>query len=89
MDAAERVRALHVPHSFGSTDCATRCEAPHPGVQVCNADDYRWPCPTIQALGEDAAECGYAWFHETAFGRDLVTCNLAVGHDGKHVRVGD
>ncbi|MFF3363602.1 hypothetical protein [Streptomyces misionensis] len=50
MDAAERVRALHTPHSFGSGDCAARCEAPHPGVQVCNADDFCWLCPTIQAL---------------------------------------
>jgi hypothetical protein len=57
MDAAERVRALHVPHSFGSDDCAVRCEAPHPGVQVCNADDYRWPCPTIQALSDPAPPC--------------------------------
>jgi hypothetical protein len=59
MDELEQLRALHAPHSFGSADCAARCEAPHPGVQVCNADDYRWPCPTLDALnGEPRCTCG-------------------------------
>lgn len=48
--ALERVRALHIPHSTGSPECQARCEVAHWGVQVCNEDDYRWPCPTVRAL---------------------------------------
>jgi hypothetical protein len=59
MDAEGRVRALHQPHSHGDRLCTTTCEAPHPGVQVCNADDYSWPCPTIRALDEpEPCTCG-------------------------------
>ena len=75
MDAAERIRALHVPHDNGSVDCWPRCEAAHPGVQVCNADDYRWPCPTIQTLSDTApseAECSKAAMAALEFGASRV-----------------
>jgi hypothetical protein len=38
---------------------------------------------------DEPNECGYAWFHESAFGRDLIACNRPVDHDGKHERSGD
>jgi hypothetical protein len=84
MDAAERIRALHVPHDNGSADCWPRCEVAHPGVQVCNADDYRWPCPTIRALDEDPpVQC---WHTEPSSPCDWDVCRqpdrLAAGDRG-------
>ncbi|MFI9598915.1 DUF6221 family protein [Streptomyces sp. NPDC052043] len=47
IDAKRRTLERHSPHSSGSVDCSMRCERAHPGVQVCNHDGRRWPCPDV------------------------------------------
>ncbi|MBZ6290395.1 hypothetical protein KVH30_02255 [Streptomyces olivaceus] len=45
IDAKRRTLERHTPHSSGTADCSVHCERAHPGVQVCNHDGRRWPCP--------------------------------------------
>lgn len=54
--ADRKVLARHASHRSGSSDCAMRCECPHPGVLACNHDGHSWPCADVSDLAE-----GYGW----------------------------
>lgn len=47
VEAKRRSLVRHAPHVSGSVDCSAHCERAHPGVQVCNHDGRRWPCPDV------------------------------------------
>lgn len=49
-EARDMLLGEHIHHRSGSTDCIARCERAHPNVEVCNSDDYRWPCPTVDKM---------------------------------------